>query len=82
MGDINCVLWNCSGISGVSAGEKVDFLFSSIGAFDILVLVETHHGSLHDINSSFHTYRNSYHFVHTEAADGDPCAGIITSSNK
>ena len=82
MAELNCVLWNCSGISGSSAGEKVDFLFTFVASFDILVLVETHHRDVNDIHSSFHTYRNAYHFLHTGAVDGDPCAGIVVLINK
>ena len=84
MADIKCVLWNCSGIlAGGSSGEKVDLLFSSINSgFDVLALVETHHVDINDIHSSFHTFRNSYHLLHTGADDGDPYAGIIVLVNK
>ncbi len=80
MADINCVLWNCAGLSSSSAKEKNDFLITSSN-FDILVLVETHHKHQNDIYSSFHTYRNSYHFIQTEAVDDDPYAGIIVLVN-
>ena len=84
MADISCVLWNCSGIlSASSAKEKIDFPFTSTNFnFDVLVLVETHHKDIHDIHPSFHTYRNSYHLIHTEAGEDDPCAGIIVLVNK
>ena len=65
MADIKCIMWNCSGIlSSSSSQEKIDFLLASTDfKFDILVLVETHHKLIHDIQSTFHAYSGSYHLV-------------------
>ena len=84
MDDLNCILWNCSGItSGSSSQEKIDFILTSTNFdFDILILVETHHKSIHDIQSTFHLYLNSFHLIHTGALDDDPNAGIIILINK
>ena len=84
MADIKCIMWNCSGIlSSSSSQEKIDFLLASTDfKFDILVLVETHHKLIHDIQSTFHAYSGSYHLVHTGAENDDPYAGIIVLINK
>ena len=56
MAEINCALWNCSGILLTSsAEEKMIFLKSCTNTeIDILILIETHH-KLDDISSLFHT---------------------------
>ena len=82
--DLKCSLWNCSGIvSSNSTQEKIDFLFNTANNdFDILVLVETHHKLVQDIQSSLLTRSNAYHFLHTGAEEGDAYAGIIVLVNK
>ncbi len=84
MTDIKFIMWNCSGIlPSISSQKKVDFLFTSTNFnFDVMILVETHHHAIHDIQSSFHTYSNSYHVVHTAADKGDSFAGIFFLINK
>ncbi len=77
-------MWNCSGIrSSSSAQGKVDFLRTTIcGPWDILILLETHHKNIADVQSTLNTFNNQYHIVHTEAEEGDPYAGIIVFINK
>ena len=84
MAEINCALWNCSGIlPSSSAQEKMDFLNSCNDTkFDILILIETHHKVLADISSLLHTYTNNCHLIHTEATQGDPYAGIAVLISK
>ena len=83
MAEINCVMWNCSGILPTSsADEKLEFLKTCTNSkFDILILIETHHKQLDDISSHFHIYKNNYYLLHTEATDGDPYAGIVVLIN-
>ena len=84
MTDIKFIIWNCSGIlPSTSSQKKVDFLFTSTNFnFDVMILVETHHHAINDIQSSFHTYSNSYHIVHTAADKDDSYAGIIVLIHK
>ena len=83
MAEINCVMWNCSGILPTSsADEKLEFLKSCTNSkSDILILIETHHKQLDDISSRFHIYKNNYYLLHTEAAVADPYAGIVVLIN-
>ena len=83
MASLSCVLWNCSGIlRTASAEEKVEFLMNSVPNFDILVLIETHHASINDIQPLFHGYSGSYELLHSEKVEGDPYAGIVILFNK
>ena len=72
-------MWNCSGVRvSSSAQEKVDFLWSNIsGPWDILILIETHHKMIEDIQPVLYTYKNNYHMMHTEAEEVDSYAGIV-----
>ena len=83
MAEINCALWNCSGLlSASSTEEKMTFLKSFTSTkFDILIFIETHHKKLDDISSLFHTYQSNFNLLHTEAEDGDPYAGIVVLVN-
>ena len=80
MADIKWAMWNCSGL-GSSAQEKIDYLRTT-GLCDILILVETHHKDISNVQPLLNTFTNKYHILHTEAQDGDPYAGIIVLVDK
>ncbi len=84
MADMKWALWNCAGLlSGSSAQEKIDFLRAGVGCcWDVLVLVETHHKTMGDVQSTLNTYSNSCHVIHTGVGEGDPYAGIIVFIDK
>ena len=83
MASLNCVLWNCAGILRTgAAGEKVEFLMNSIPSFDILVLIETHHSEIDDIQPLFHGYSGSYELLDSGKTEGDPYAGILILVSK
>ncbi len=81
MADVKWAMWNCSGILGSSAQEKIDYLRTT-GLCDILILVETHHKDISNVQSILNTFTNKYHILHTEAQAGDPYAGIIVLVDK
>ena len=83
MASLNFALWNCAGILRTgSADEKFKFLMNSVQNFDILVLIETHHASINDIQPLFHGYTGSYELLHSEKVEGDPYAGVVILINK
>ena len=83
MASLNCVLWNCAGILRTgAAGEKVEFLMNSIPSFDILVLIETHHSEIDDIQPLFHGFSGSYELLDSGKTEGDPYAGILILVSK
>ena len=79
MTEINCAMWNCSGLlPSSSAQEKMDFINScTSNNFDILVLIETHHNILEDISAALRRYKNKTRVLETGVADGDNYAGIV-----
>ena len=79
MADINCAMWNCSGILPTSsAKEKMDFLKSCTNPdLDILVLIETHHKLYDEISPLLQAHWKSSTVVHTMASAADPYAGIV-----
>lgn len=83
MADINCVMWNCSGmLSTSSAGEKINFLKISVPpSFDILILIETHHKLIEDVSVLF-MFSQNYHILHSEVDVNDPYGGIIVLVHK
>ena len=83
MADIKWVMWNCSGLLSSSSQEKIDFLRTGIiGPWDILILIETHHKDMTEVQPILNTYNNKYHIIQTEAHSGDPYAGIIVLVDK
>ena len=72
MADINCVMWNCSGmLSTSSANEKINFLKQSAPSpFDILLLVETHHKMIEEV-SVLYMFSQNYHVLHSEVDIND-----------
>ena len=77
MGEISVAMWNCSGLlSSSSAKEKIDFLLAATRKnCDILVLIETHHKTIQDIDV-LHLF-GAYNIIHTTATLDDPYAGIL-----
>lgn len=67
LAEIDCVMWNCSGVLPTdSTEEKVHFLETiTNNKCDILVLIETHHKNEEDITPLLHRYKNTHHMTHT-----------------
>ena len=83
MAELSFVMWNCSGVLRTASPEdKLHFLINNFSKFDVLVLLETHHGGSGGLPPILNAYKNSYHFVHTGASSGDPYAGIIVLVDK
>ena len=84
MTEINCAMWNCSGILPTSsAKEKMDFISScSSSPFDILILIESHHKVFDEISPLLHAHLKDSSVVHTEASAEDPYAGIVVLISK
>ena len=78
MAEINCAMWNCSGLlPSSSAKEKMDFINScTSNNFDILVLIETHHKLVEDISEALRRYKNKTRVIESGVLDGDSYAGI------
>ena len=78
MTEINCAMWNCSGLlPSSSAQEKMDFINScTSNNFDILVLIETHHKLVEDISEALRRYKNKTRVIEFGVLDGDSYTGI------
>ena len=82
MAEVRVALWNCSGLlSGSSALEKINFL-QICPSFDILILNETHHKDIQEVQPHLHSFSTSYELFHTEASSDDPYAGIVILVSK
>jgi exonuclease III len=84
MAEINCALWNCSGVLPTdSTEEKVDFLVANTNSnLDILILVETHHKKIGDVSSRLRLFYKDFQVLHAPAEVTDPYAGIIVLVDK
>ena len=84
MAEINCALWNCSGVLPTdSTEEKVDFLVANTNSnLDILILVETHHKKIGDVSSRLRLFFKDFQILHAPAEVTDPYAGIIVLVDK
>ena len=82
MSGIRVGMWNCSGILPSSfAAEKMSFL-GTLGNFDLLILIETHHKDFMDISPLLHSHVVTHEVLHTEASQDDPYAGVLILVSK
>ena len=86
MGSLSINCWNCRGFSAHSSNTnaKLEFLETHFFSkpFDVLGLVENHHGSEADFPPLLQEYTLTHHLLHTPMHASDTCGGIVVVISK